>query len=56
MIKKAVVEVGKTPSVLSGAKSTLIDTKTKEALVDKEKLKSIKKASEAMSKIIENEK
>ena len=56
MIKKAVVEVGKTPSVLSGVKSTRIDDKTKEALVDKEKLKSVKKASEAMSKIIDNEK
>lgn len=56
MIKKAVVEIGKTPSVLSGKVSDKIDTKEKEALTKNETLKSDKMAKVAMAKIIDKEK
>lgn len=56
MIKKAVVEIGKTPSVLSGKASDKLDKKEKEALTKDETLKSDNMAKIAMTKIIDKEK
>lgn len=51
MIKKAVVEIGKTPSILSGKKSTKVDKDN--PLTDNEELKDetlVKKSMEALVK------
>lgn len=55
MIKRAVVEIGKTPSELSGKKSTKFKDDGS-VLCDNEKLKSKGMAKQAMQKIVEEEK
>lgn len=53
MIKRAVVEIGKTPSIISGKVSETI--KSEEAICKDESLKSNKIAKFAMEKIIKLE-
>ena len=54
MIKRAVVEIGKTPSELSGEVSTKV-TKDGSALKENEKLESSKMAKVAMQTLITQE-
>ena len=51
MIKKAVVEIGKTPSVLSGKPCTMQDS-SGEAIANNEVLKKYGNAKVAMKKIV----
>lgn len=56
MIKKAVVEIGKTPSAISGKPSDKIDIKEKEVFCNGEHIVSTKIAKVAMEKLLKKEK